>query len=94
MQGGEERSIVSEICGELMAKGEHLNKEIEEMQSLEGSCVKALERLHLEQAAWSAKLDKIKKKMTVIEKKKDEAALMLDLHQMLRTSGGLAEAVR
>lgn len=94
VQGDVGQSVVAEICEELASKGEHLNKEIEEMRSLEGSCVKALERLHLEQSAWSEKLRGIKARMSQIEKKKDETALMLDLHQVLRSSGGLEEAVR
>lgn len=94
MQGDVGQSVVAEICEELACKGHHLNKEIEDMRSLEGSCVKALERLHLEQAAWSEKLRSIKARMCQIEKRKDEAALMLDLHQVLRSSGGLEEAVR
>lgn len=93
-RGAGEQSIVEEICRDLAQKGEILNKEIEDMRSLEGSCMKALERLQLEQAAWAEKLRGIKARMSQIEKKKDEAALMLDLHQVLRASGGLAEAVR
>ncbi|GMH43397.1 hypothetical protein BSKO_11319 [Bryopsis sp. KO-2023] len=89
-----EQSIVSEICQELVAKGDHLTREIDEMRSIEGNCVKVLETLQREQAAWTEKLDTIKNRLSKIQKKKDEATVMLDLHRMLLSSGGLAEAVR
>ncbi|GMH43264.1 hypothetical protein BSKO_11186 [Bryopsis sp. KO-2023] len=87
-------SLLSVLCANLGRKRNGLTQEIREMEHANQRCVCTLERLQKEERIWKERLDAIRKQKFSAEKKRAETELLLELHQSLNATEGLAAAVR